>query len=112
MALPGITRYTSALAGGLVVILASLLAPEPVLAAAPSAELLTQKLNAQLQALRPVGFTVRTVLFQDVKPGKQDGARFPFQVTAAIHDYGPGYPRNRFYGSTCVGKMDKVRFDM
>jgi hypothetical protein len=112
MSHPGFTRYNSAVAAGLVVIFASLLAPMPVLAADPSVELFQQKLNAQLQLLKPVGYTVRTVLFQDVRPGKQDGAYFPFQVTAAIHDYGSGYPRNAFYGATCVGKMDKVRFDM
>jgi hypothetical protein len=86
--------------------------PKTGLAESPSVELFKQKLNAQLQLLKPVGYTVRTVLFQDVRPGKQDGAYFPFQVTAVIHDYGPGYPRNAFYGATCVGKMDKVKFDM
>ncbi len=112
MAHPGFNRNTSGVAGGLVLTLAVLLVPEPGLAEGPSVEVFKQRLNAQLQLLKPVGFTVRTVLFQDVRPGKQDGAYFPFQVSATIHDYGPGYPRNAFYGSTCVGKMDKVRFDM
>jgi hypothetical protein len=112
MAHPGFNRRTSVAAGGLVLVLAALLIPKPVFAGGPSVELLKQKLNAQLQLLKPVGYTVRTVLFQDVRPGKQDGAYFPFQVTAVIHDYGPGYPRNAFYGATCVGKLDKVKFDM
>jgi hypothetical protein len=86
--------------------------PKTGLAESPSVELFKQKLNAQLQLLKPVGYTVRTVLFQDVRPGPQDGAYFPFQVSAAIHDYGPGYPRNAFYGATCVGKMNKERFNM
>ena len=78
----------------------------------PSVEQFEQTLNTQLQKLRPDGFTERTVLFQDVQAGNSNGGFYPFQVTAVIHDYGPGYPANRFYGSTCVGKMDAWKFDM
>ncbi len=80
-------------------------------AAQPSAAQFTQLLEAHLQKLKPAGTTVRTVLFQDVQPGKPNGGYYPFQVTAIIHDYGPGYPSNHYYGQTCVGKMDKWKFD-
>jgi hypothetical protein len=81
-------------------------------AAQPSVEQFKQVFEEQMQKLKPVGFTVRTVLFQEVRPGKANGGKYPFQVSATIHDYGPGYPPNHFYGSTCVGKMDKWKFDM
>jgi hypothetical protein len=78
----------------------------------PSVEQFKQVLNAHLQALRIEGFTERTVLFQDVQPGKPNGGYYPFVVTAIVRDYGPGYPPNHYYGTTCVGKMDQWKFDM
>ena len=78
---------------------------------APSADTLKRVLEQQLQKLRPVGFTERNVLFQEVRAGTPS-ARFWFQVTATIRDYGPGYPANRFYGETCVGHMDKWPFEL
>lgn len=78
----------------------------------PSVELFQQVLDKRLQQLRPTGFTVRTVLFEKVVAGTPADGRYPFQVVATIHDYGPGYPANRYYGQTCVGKMDKWPFDM
>ena len=80
--------------------------------AAPTAVDARKTLNAQLQKLKPAGYTQRTVLFETVTPGTPNGGYYPFIVTATIHDYGPGYPANRFYGDTCVGKMDKWKFDL
>ena len=81
-------------------------------AQAPNTNDLKRALDKQLQALKPQGYATRTVLFGDVRAGPPNGAFFPFQVTATIHDYGLGYPKNRFYGATCVGTMDKWKFDM
>jgi hypothetical protein len=78
---------------------------------APSADTLKRVLGQQLQKLRPVGFTERNVLFQEVRAGTP-GARYWFQVTATIRDYGPGYPANHYYGETCVGHMDKSPFEL
>jgi hypothetical protein len=80
--------------------------------AAPSVEQFKQALDAQMQKLKPGGNTERTVLFQEVRAGKPEGGTYPFQVTGLVHDYGPGFPKNQFYGETCVGKMDKQRFDL
>jgi hypothetical protein len=79
---------------------------------APSAEEFKQVLGERLQELKPAGFTVRTVRFEEVRLGEATRGNFPFEVTATVHDYGPGYPANRYYGQTCVGKMDKWKFDM
>ena len=87
-------------------------APRDAIAASPSIEQFKQVLEARLQNLKPDGTTVRTVLFQEVIPGKPKGDSYPFQVTASIHDYGPGFPKNRYYGETCVGKMEKWKFDL
>ena len=81
-------------------------------AQAPTTAQFQQALEAQLQQLKPTGYTVRTVRFEDVRPGRPNGGYYPFQVTASIHDYGPGYPANNFYGATCLGKMEKWKFDM
>lgn len=87
-------------------------APASAAGAQPTVAQFEQVLNAHLQKLKPAGVTVRTVLFQNVRSGKPNGGYYPFEVTAIIHDYGPGYPRNGYYGQTCVGKMDKWKFDM
>lgn len=81
-------------------------------AQAPTTAQLQQALEARLQKLKPTGTTVRTVRFEEVRPGRPNGGYYPFQVTASIHDYGPGYPANNFYGETCLGRMDKWKFDM
>jgi len=83
-----------------------------VCAQAPTVDTLKQVLNQRLQKLRPDGATERNVLFQEVRSGNASGGDYPFQVTALVRDYGPGYPANRFYGETCVGRMDKRVFRM
>jgi hypothetical protein len=78
----------------------------------PSEALFKQVLSASLQKLKPTSATERTVLFQGVRAGTRDGDSYPFEVTATIHDYDPGYPSNRYYGQTCVGQMDNWKFVM
>jgi hypothetical protein len=89
-----------------------LVAPGFAAGAQPSVELFKQVLDARLQKVKSEGKTVRTVLFQEVVPGKPNGGYYPFQVTAIIHDYSRGYPPNQYYGETCVGKMEKRKFDL
>lgn len=78
----------------------------------PNTEQFKSALNQQLQSLRPDGFTERTVLFENVVSAGSNGPKHRFVVTATIHDYGPGYPSNGYFGQTCVGKMDGWEFDM
>ena len=80
--------------------------------AQPTTTDLQQVLTAQLQKLKSTENTVRTVLFQTVRPGRANGSFYPFEVTATIHDYNPGYPPNKYYGQTCVGQMNAWKFDM
>ena len=77
----------------------------------PTTDDLKRTLDAQLMKLALKG-TTRTVLFEDVRAGSPNGGYYPFQVTATIHDYEAGYPTNKYYGQTCVGKMDKWKFDL
>jgi hypothetical protein len=78
----------------------------------PSVELFKQVFNAHMQKLRPEGYTKRTINFVQVTPGTPNGGYYPFKVTAYVHDYGPGYPSNHYYGQTCLGKMDGWKFDL
>lgn len=79
---------------------------------APSALIFQQVLEKQLLALRPTGATERQVLFEEVKSAAKNGNAYPFSVTGVIRDYGPGYPANRFYGETCIGKMEGWIFQL
>ena len=87
------------------------LSPTAPAAQTPTADDLRRVLEAELLKLAPAG-TTRTVLFEDVRAGSPNGGYYPFQVTATLHDYHPGYPKNKYYGTTCMGKMDKWKFDM
>lgn len=78
----------------------------------PSVETFKQVFEAHMQKLRPEGFTKRTISFVQVTPGTANGGYYPFKVTAYVHDYGPGYPANRYYGQTCLGFMEGWKFDM
>lgn len=78
----------------------------------PSVELFKHVFEAHMQKLLPDGYTKRTINFVQVVPGNPDGGYYPFKVTAYVHDYGPGYPSNKYYGQTCLGKMDGWKFDM
>ena len=81
-------------------------------AQAPSPDVLKQVLSKTLLGLRPEGYTERQVLFQSVTANPKKGAFYPFTVTAIIRDYNPGYPPNRYYGTTCVRKMDGWIFNL
>jgi hypothetical protein len=81
-------------------------------AGGPDVETFKQVLEKRLLKLRPDGFTERNVLFQDVRQGTPNGETYPFQATVVIRDYGLGYPANRYYGTTCVGKMDAWKFQV
>lgn len=89
-----------------------LMAPAFAGEAPPSVDTLKQVLEKRLLSLKPTGHTERQVLFEDVRPGKASGGTYPFQVTATVRDYGPGYPANKFYGETCVGRMEKWPFEL
>jgi hypothetical protein len=78
----------------------------------PSADVLKQVLTAKLKKLTPGGATERTVLYEEVRVGNSTPGSYPFQVTAVLHDYGPGYPKNHYYGQTCVSHLDKVTFTL
>ena len=75
-------------------------------ASAPSIETAKQVLDQKWQKLKPDGMTERNVLFQDVRAGAVNAGSYPFRVTAIIRDYGPGYPRNGYYGETCVARIE------
>ena len=78
----------------------------PALAADLSVDTAKQILNKRWLELRPQAVTQRNVLFQSVRP---NGAN-RFIVTAIVRDYDPGYPANRYYGSTCTGSFDEAPF--
>ncbi len=78
----------------------------------PSAADLKRALDKRLSSLIPSGFTERRVLYHDVQPKPRNGVYHPFAVTAGVWDYGPGYPANRFYGSTCVGRFENETFTL
>lgn len=81
-------------------------------AQAPTSDVLKQVLTKTLLSLTPDGTTERQVLYQSVKPAPKKGALYPFAVTAIVRDYGPGYPRNQYYGETCIGKMENWIFNL
>jgi len=78
----------------------------------PGAEQFKQAFEKKMQQLKPEEVARRTIKYVEVIAGKPNGAYYPFKVTAYIHDYSAGYPANRYYGQTCVGKMDGWKFDM
>jgi hypothetical protein len=78
----------------------------------PGVEQFKKVFEAQLQQLKPTGFAKRTVKFGSVTKGTANSGYFPFKVTAYIHDYGSGYPANKYYGQTCLSTMEGWKFDM
>ena len=75
----------------------------------PNVEIAKQSLNRKWLKLKPDSVAERTVLFQEVIPGQPEagGSTFPFRVTVLIHDYEKGYPPNRYYGRTCVSRIEQ-----
>lgn len=88
-------------------ILACVAQPVALGAAAPNVDTLKQALEKKLQKLRPDGMSERNVLFNDVRAGQGNAGSYPFRVSLTIRDYGAGYPRNHYYGQTCVSKIEQ-----
>jgi hypothetical protein len=100
-----------ALASTLLLTTAILAAPAMAQPAPTNADFM-RALEKSLLKLRPAGFTERQVLFSNVQQGRSSGASYPFQADVVIRDYGPGYPANRYYGETCIGRMSEARFNL
>lgn len=79
---------------------------------AQTVEQFKQQFYTQMQKLKPEGFTRRNVSFVQVVKGSSNGGYYPFKITAYVHDYAPGYPKNNYYGQTCLSKFDGLKFDM
>jgi|GEM_PF-1155033 len=75
------------------------------LAQTPTVETFKQVITKRLQKLLIEGYTQRDVRFISVLAGKVKNGAYPFRATIVVRDYGPGYPKNRYYGQTCVGKL-------
>lgn len=93
-------------------ILLAMAAVQAAVGANPGVETFKQVLTEKLLNLKPNGMTERDVRFVEVQEGRGSAASFPFRVTALVRDYGPGYPRNRYYGETCVRRFDKQDFTL
>lgn len=78
---------------------------------APDIGTFERALEHRLQQLKPDGMTQRDVRFITVLAGKPNGGpTFPFRATLVIRDYGPGFPKNRYYGQTCVGHINEANY--
>lgn len=77
---------------------------------APTVEQFQVALVARLQKLKPDWAKERTVLFQSVKAGAPKSDAYPFLVSAQVHDYGTGFPANKYYGQTTLGTFEDARF--
>src|ERR1051326_9137153 len=73
----------------------------------PTVDDAKQVLTRKWQKLMQSGSIERNVVFQDVRLGNPADASYPFNVTALIRDYEPGYPPTHYYGRTCVSKIDQ-----
>ncbi len=81
-------------------------------AAAPNVETAKQVLTKRWMDLRPDWAAERNVLFEDVRALGHTTSSWTFEVTATVRDYGRGYPPNRYYGQTCVGRFDNIQFSI
>src|ERR1051326_857746 len=79
--------------------------------AQPSVDLFKQVFESHIQKLKSSGVK-RTISFIQVTAGKPNGGYYLFTVTAYVHDYTSGYPANKYYGETCLGKIDGWKYDM
>lgn len=73
--------------------------------ARPDAAAFEAAIEQRLQKLKPGDSTERNIRFLSVERGKEQDGAYAFRATVAIRDYSPGYPANRYYGQTCVGKL-------
>lgn len=69
-----------------------------------------QILNEKLMALKPASAAERNVLFQDVRIVAKGGGRYQVTISARVRDYDAGFPRNRYYGRTCVGTFQNESY--
>jgi hypothetical protein len=81
-------------------------------AQAPTVETFKQVMTKSLQKLMISGFTQRDVRFVSVQAGNRKNGAYPFRATIVVRDYGPGYPPNHYYGTTCVGKLVDEDYNM
>ncbi len=78
----------------------------------PGIEQFKQAFEKRMQQLKPADAARRTIKYVDVVAGKPNGGYYPFTATVYIHDYSAGYPANKYYGQTCLGKMEGWKFDL
>lgn len=71
----------------------------------PNLETFKQVISQSLQKLLISGYTERDVRFVSVQAGNPKNGAYPFRATIVVRDYGAGFPKNRYYGQTCVGKL-------
>src|SRR3954470_23043084 len=77
-------------------------------AAEPTMEAFKQAFTARLMKLKPEEMLERQVVIQQVRAGSAGN----FRVTAFVRDYGTGYPKNRYYGMTCIGRFEDQDFTL
>jgi hypothetical protein len=79
---------------------------------APTVDDAKRAINQRLQKIwKGLGTEgTRTVLFQDVLAGRGTPGHYPFRATLVVHDRDNGYPPNRYYGRTCVGKLEQETY--
>lgn len=94
------------------VMLLAIGAPAMTMAAAPSVEAAQQALEARWLKLKPGSAEERNVLFQSIRALPPNGGSYPFEVTAVVRDYDAGYAANRYYGTTCVGRAQALRYTL
>lgn len=74
-------------------------------ARAPGPDTVKQALDARWHQLKPQDAQERNVLFQEVHASGATSGSYVYRVSAVIRDYSLGYPRNRYYGQTCVARI-------
>ncbi len=76
---------------------------------APNVEEAKRAIDRRLQKIwNAIGNKgTRTVLFQSVQAGRPRGDEFRFRVSMLVHDSTEGFPRNHFYGKTCVSHFEE-----
>ncbi|MEO5814888.1 MAG: hypothetical protein ABIT20_06365 [Gemmatimonadaceae bacterium] len=80
--------------------------------AAPTVKDFMRVLDAQIQRVKPRDVFRRTIVFSDVRADAPEGNVYPFTVTAAVHDYNPGWPPSHYFGKTCITRIVGIRSNM
>lgn len=71
-----------------------------------------QAFEKKLLQIKTSDYSERQVVFQQVRQGARSGGSYQFFVTAMVRDYNAGYPKNRYYGQTCVGRFNNAEMTM